>query len=154
MSEPIVQLTANDFEDAMDFINLVFSVYFPIDFPQILPKLYKPSDEYMAHNFAIKRHGKIRAMIGVFPIELIIGGIPLKLAGIGNVSSHPNDRGQGHMKRLMQHCLHVMKAEKYDLSWLSGNRQRYNYFGYEVCGSTCVFHVTKENIQHSYEHTP
>ena len=151
MSEPICQLRADDYENAMDFLNLVFSVYFPIDFPTFLPKLYKPTDEYMSMNYAIKRHGKIRAIVGLYPMELNMGNISLKLAGIGAVSSHPNDRGQGHMKRLMHHCLEVMRAEGYQLSWLRGDRQRYGFFGYDVCGTTASFTVTKKNVHHCYD---
>lgn len=152
MSEPIVQLTANDFEDAMDFLNLVFSVHGPHDFARLLPKVYRPTDEHMQHNYAIKRNGRIRAMVGLFPMTLVIGGTFLKLAGIGGVSSHPNDRGMGHMKRLMQHCVEVMKADNYQLSWLDGQRQRYGYFGYETCGQRISANFEKANIKHlNYE---
>jgi predicted acetyltransferase len=152
--ETITRLAAADFENAVDFLNLVFSVHFPIDFPKVLPKLYKPTDECMSMNFAIKRHGKIRAIVGLYPVELNFGSISLKLAAIGAVSSHPNDRGQGHMRRLMHFCLKLMKAEGYHLSWLGGQRQRYGYFGYEVCGTTAVFTVNKKNINHCYGKTP
>ncbi|MBN1559980.1 GNAT family N-acetyltransferase [candidate division KSB1 bacterium] len=152
--EPITQLTAGDYENAIDFLNLVFSEHYPIDFPRVLPKLYKPTDESMSMNYAIKRHGKIRAIVGLYPVELHVGATPLKLAAIGAVSSHPNDRGQGHMRRLLQFCLQVMRAEGYHLSWLGGQRQRYGYFGYEVCGSTAVFTVNKKNISHGYAEMP
>lgn len=151
MSDPIIQLTADDFEDAMDFINLVFSVHGPIHFQTLLPKLYKSTDEHMGWNYAIKRHGKIRALIGLYPMEFNIGGVALEGAGIGAVAVHPNDRGQGHMKRLMQHHLDKMKADGCHFSWLAGQRQRYNYFGYEVCGRLQTFLVSKSNIRHAYK---
>ncbi|MBN1465247.1 GNAT family N-acetyltransferase [candidate division KSB1 bacterium] len=154
MMEPIVQLTAGDYENAIDFLNLVFSVHYPIDFPRVLPKLYKPTDDCMSMNYAIKRHGKIRAIVGLYPIELHVGAIPLKLAAIGAVSSHPNDRAHGYMQRLLRFCLKVMRAEGYHLSWLGGQRQRYGYFGYEVCGSTAVLTVNKKNISHCYTEAP
>ena len=151
MPEAIVQLTAKDFENAMDFANLVFSVHGPIDFPTLLPKLYKPTDAQMGCNYAIKRNGKIRAMIGLYPIELNMGGILLKGGGIGAVAVHPNDRGQGHMKRLMQHHLDAMRERGYHFSWLAGQRQRYRYFGYEMSGRVCSFHISKDNIRHAYQ---
>ena len=154
MSDPIVQLSANDYEDAIDFLNLVFGVYDPIDFEKLLPKLYRPTDEHMRMNYAIKRNGKIRAIVGLFPIDLHMGDRLLKVGGIGGVSVHPRDRGQGHMKRLMNHCIEVMRAEAYDLSWLGGQRQRYAYFGYEVGGTILDYQLTKTNLRHHYEAPP
>lgn len=154
MSDPIVQLTAADFEEALDFLNLVFSVHGPIRFQTLLPKLYKPTDTHMGWNYAIKRNGRIRAIIGLYPMELNIGGATLKGAGIGAVAAHPNDKGQGHMKRLMRHHLDKMKTDGDQFSWLAGQRQRYGYFGYEVCGRMCRFFVSKDNIRHVCQDNP
>ncbi|MBN1479036.1 GNAT family N-acetyltransferase [candidate division KSB1 bacterium] len=154
MPEAIVQLTADDFEETIDFLNLVFSEHRPTDLATLLPKLYQPTDEHMRNNFAIKRNGKIRALVGLFPFELNIGDVSLAGAGIGGVSTHPNERGQGHMQRLMNFCLDLMHENRIHLSWLGGNRQRYHYFGYEVCGCTHVFKVTKKNSRHCYASTP
>lgn len=154
MPESIIQLTADDFEDAIDFLNLVFSAHYPIDLAKLLPKLYQPTDEQMRHNFAVKRNGKIRAVVGLFPLELNIGDVPLKGAGIGGVSTHPNDRGRGYMRRLLNFCLDMMKTNSCHFSWLGGQRQRYNYFGYEVCGSKHVYKVTKRNMRRYYERIP
>jgi len=154
MTDQIVQLNASDYEAAMDFMNLVFSVHGPIDFETLLPKLYRPTDEHMSMNYAVKRDGRIRAIVGLYPITLRLGEVPLRVAGIGGVSAHPRDRGQGHMKRLMERCLEVMRAEAYDLSWLGGQRQRYGYFGYEICGSTWEHAVTKTNLRHACAELP
>ncbi|SVE51359.1 uncharacterized protein METZ01_LOCUS504213, partial [marine metagenome] len=53
MSNAIIQLTANDFEESMDFLNLVFSAYSPHDFANMLPSVYRPTDELMGCNYAI-----------------------------------------------------------------------------------------------------
>ncbi len=39
MTNSIIQLTANDFEEAMDFLNLVFSAYNPHDFATIMRRV-------------------------------------------------------------------------------------------------------------------
>jgi len=152
--EPITQLTADDFEETMDFLNLVFSVHGPHDFARLLPKLYQPTDQAMQHNYAIKKNGRIRAIVGIFPMILNIGGKPLKLAGIGGVSVHPSERRAGHMKRLMTHCLQEIKRQDFQLSWLDGQRQRYGYFGYELSGQVYHFQVDKTNIRHCYSELP
>ncbi len=154
MSEQITRLRANDFEEAIDLLNLVFSAHRPHDFERLLPKLYQPTDESMGRHLAVKRDGRIRAIVGVYPIELNIGNTPLTIAGIGGVSVHPRDRGRGYMKRLMEAALEQIHDESYEISWLSGQRQRYGYFGYEVCGTAWEFSVSDANVRHSYRSVP
>ena len=70
MSERIVQLTAADFEEAMDLLNYTFSYsHGPHDFPSLLPKLYRPTDEHMGCNYAIRRDGRLVAAVGVFSLR-------------------------------------------------------------------------------------
>lgn len=154
MSERITPLEANDFEETIDFLNLVFSVYEPHDFERLLPKLYRPTDEAMGRHLAVKRDGRIRAIVGVYPIELNIANTLLRIAGVGAVSVHPRDRGRGYMKRLMAASLEQIREESWEISWLSGQRQRYGYFGYEVCGTAWEFSVSEANVRHSYRPAP
>lgn len=154
MTEKIVRLHAGDFEEAIDFINLVFSTHGPHDFERLLPKLYRPTDEAMARHLAVKRDGRIRALVGVYPVELHLGDTLLRTAGVGAVSVHPRDRGRGYMKQLMSASLEQVREESYEISWLTGQRQRYGYFGYEICGPLFEFTVSKANIRHSYASAP
>ncbi|MSR83438.1 MAG: GNAT family N-acetyltransferase [Candidatus Latescibacteria bacterium] len=154
MSEPIVQLSAADFEEAMDFMNLVFSGYSPTDFAKLLPLLYRPTDEHMACNYAIRQQGRIRAVVGLFPLQWQVGQTLLKVAGIGGVSTHPNHRSGGLMKQLMQHCVAQMKTQGYHLSWLGGQRQRYLYHGYEKCGVGLSLSLSRSNLRHCFAGEP
>jgi hypothetical protein len=96
-------LAAKDFEEAIDFINMVFSMaYCPFDFVKFLPRLNKPTDECMGWNLAVRENGRIRALVGMYLDKLQAGDETLRLGGIGAVSSHPNDRGKGWMKLLME----------------------------------------------------
>jgi predicted N-acetyltransferase YhbS len=151
MTERIIQLTANDFEEAMDFFNLIFSAYAPHDFESMLPHVYRPTEEQMGYNYAIKTGGRIRAIVGMVPITWEAGGVEIRVAGIGGVSTHPKWRSHGFMKALMNHCLGRMKEQGYHASWLGGQRQRYLYFGYERCGSMNVFTVNKTNVRHCFQ---
>ena len=153
MTTEIVQLRADDFEDAMDFMNLVFSASSPTDFPQLLPALYQPDDEMMGWNWAVRESGRIRAVVGSFPIEWQLGEIRLEMSGIGGVSSHLRRRGAGYMRQLMDHCVARMHDEGKHLSWLGGQRQRYAYFGYEKCGVGHTFNLSKTNLRHAYGDT-
>lgn len=148
----IVRLKATDFEEALDLLNLVFSqTYAPTNFATMLPLLYQPTDEHMRCNFAVREDGKIRAIVGLFPAQIQAGDIALNLGGIGGVSAHPNDRGKGWMKLLMNRCIEEMEKTATDLSFLIGLRQRYQYFGYEKVGTLVEHTVSKTNLRHVLE---
>ena len=106
MNERIVQLTAADYGEAMDLLNYAFSFsHGPHDFPSLLPKIYRPTEELMSCNYAIRRDGRLVAAVGIFPLTWHVGGAELRVACIGGVSTHPQYRGRGLMRALMRHCV-------------------------------------------------
>lgn len=151
MSYKIERLSANDYEEAIDFLNYVFSFdSVPTNFPVLLPKLYKPTDASMSCNFAVRSNGRIRAIVGLFPMKADVGSRMLKIGGIGGVSTHPSDRGKGYMIALMNECIKTMKEEGYDISCLGGLRQRYNHYGYEKAGVSYNYDIIKNNIRYCF----
>lgn len=154
MNDRIQQLTAGDFEEAMDFLNLVFSGHAPTDFEKLLPAIYRPTDAAMGCHYAIREGGRIRAIVGMYPIQWRAGQVTLSVAGIGAVSTHPRFRGSGHMTALMEHCVQVMEQRHVDLSWLGGQRQRYGNFGYERCGQADSFSLNRSNLKHCFSDAP
>lgn len=147
MSERIVQLTAADFEEAMDLLNYAFGFsHGPHDFAALLPKVYRPTDRHMGCNYAIRRGGRLAAMAGVFPLVWRVGGSALRVAGVGGVSTHPRRRGQGLMSTLMRHCVRESRAAGYALSFLTGRRRRYRHFGYERCGTDLRFTIERDDL--------
>ena len=79
----------------------------------------------------------------------LLDNLSLKVMGIGSVSVHPDSRGCGYMKILMNMALEDMKKEGVHLSCLGGNRQRYEYFGYTPCGQKISYEINSENVKHS-----
>ena len=147
-SGEIVQLTAADFEEGMALLNYAFSYsHGPHDFPSLLPKLYRPTDEDMGCNYAIRRDGLLAAAVGVFPMTWHVGGTALRVAGIGGVSTHPRYRGTGLMRVLMQHCVKEIRDAGYPLSYLDGLRRRYRHFGYEQCGTELLFTLGRDDLE-------
>lgn len=145
----LVRLKAADYEEAIDFLDLVFSkAHCPHSFAEILPIIYRPTDEHMNCNFAVRENGRIRGIVGLFPAEMKIGDIVLKVGGIGGVSAHPSDKGKGWMKLLMGAAIEEMENTGVDISWLSGLRQRYSYFGYEKTGVMLAYEVSQTNLRH------
>ena len=147
MSQNIMQLALNDFEEATDLLNYVFSqAYGPHDFGQLLPKLYRPTEERMRCNYGIRHRGMLVAIAGVFPLTWQVGAATLRVAGIGGVATHPRHRGKGLMGAVVSHCVAAARAAGYQLSWLDGLRRRYRHFGYERCGTEISFHLTPRDF--------
>jgi len=148
MAEEITRLCGSDYDEAIDFLDLVFSsAHGPHNFATLLPGSYRPTDEHMNCNYAIRRNGRLRAIVGMFPRELCLGDTVLRQAGIGGVSCHRKDRGSGFMSALMNHCVQRMKEEGCQVSCLGGARQRYQNFGYELCGITYSVDMNRTNVR-------
>jgi hypothetical protein len=63
-------------------------------------------------------------------------GSKVLVGGIGGVATLRSERGKGHMTRLLYRVIEEMRERGYCLSWLAGDRQRYNAFGWERAGMT------------------
>lgn len=130
----IETLEPDDLDDVLDHLDLVFSTEAsPHHFAQQLPHGYRP--ENMRQHYVIRERGRIRSLVGLFERNWQVGGVTLPLVGVGGVSTHRSARGRGHMQALMRHCISEMEARGTALSWLQGDRLRYAWFGYELCGS-------------------
>jgi len=154
MTGTIVQLRGDEFDEAMDFLNMVFGEHSPHDFARLLPSIYRPTDQHMGNDYAMRVDGQLRAIVGMYPMTWQVGDATLRVGGIGGVSTHPEARGKGHMRALMNHCVARMKEQGFHLSWLGGQRQRYQYYGYEKCGSGYRFTLNKANLRHSFSGPP
>lgn len=136
--------TSSEYADLLDFGNYVFK----IDFKELLPKLYDGREDLAPYHFIGKENDRIKAMVGCFPLTLQTGDQLLKGMGIGTVSVHPYSRGQGHMKQLMKNAMSFIETEQADFAILSGQRQRYEYFGFTPTGSLIHLVVDKVNLKH------
>ena len=147
----MIRFSSADFEEAMDFMNMVFSMSgASTDFATLLPKLYRPDDRLMRDNLAIRRNGRLRAVVGSYPMQLQVGQAVLSVRGIGGVSTHPAERKSGLMRQLMLAALDEMDKEHCAMSILGGQRQRYGYYGYERCGRIMTSGVNKSNLRHFF----
>ena len=150
MEYEIIRLSNKNYNEAIDFINMVFSMnYCPYNFPEMLPVLYKPTEEHMKCHYVIKEEEKIKALVGIYPAEIVINENIFRMARIGAVSTHPNSQGKNMMKTLMEFATEKIKQDRYSIAYLAGLRNRYLYFGYEKCGYKMVFKLNKSNIKHN-----
>ena len=149
MSIEFLKGIESDYEEIVDFANYVFSHSGgKTDFPSLLPKLYKREYNTMENHYIVKENGKIKAIVGVFSMDLMVLDKKLKVGGIGTVSVHPYSRGAGYMKKLMNMALEDMKKQGFHLSCLGGMKQRYEYFSYTPCGQEVHFTINNENVKH------
>lgn len=148
--------TPDMLDDYIDFINLVFGFNGrgSDDFPNLLPKLYKPEYHPCENNYIVTEDGKLKAAIGAYDSVLDVAGVPLKMRGIGNVAVHPYARSKGYMIDCMNRALADMVADGCDLSMLGGQRQRYMYFSYDCGGPAYRFSITRTNLRHAFRDVP
>lgn len=133
-----------EYADLIDFGNMVFKK----DFAELLPKLYKNHPEMAQYHYLALEDGKIKAMVGSFPLTFCVDRQEIKAYGIGTVSVHPYSRGKGYMKELMKRAVADAKAEGADLMCLGGQRQRYEYFGFAKACQQQSFLLTPTNRRH------
>ncbi|MDR0669640.1 MAG: GNAT family N-acetyltransferase [Treponema sp.] len=140
---------AGDYGELIDFCNYVFShAHSPTDFPVLLPKLYRREYFTLGRHYTAREDGRIRAVVGAYPLCLNVLGTALAGRGIGMVSVHPYARSRGYMRTLMETALADMRRDGIVFGCLGGQRQRYEYFGFSPAGLRTVFECHRTNIRH------
>ncbi len=140
-----------DRQEILDFANLVFSqADSPHDFRALLPKTYAEGVPGIEDwHYVAKSGGRIVGLVACRPTPMVFGDRTLDCGFVGTVSVHPYHRGQGHMKALMALMLLEESKKGRDLLLLGGQRQRYNYFGFEQGGLRVRMRVTARNLKHT-----
>ena len=119
-------------------------------FEKLIPKVYGSHIENAhIHNIAVDDEKGIRGLVAVLPNELYVGGETLRTGYVGTVSVHPDARGEGHMKKLMNMSQEEMLADGVDIAFLGGRRQRYEYFDYAKGGIRHHVEISKACVRHA-----
>ena len=138
-------------DEILDLINAVFSQKArPHDFERLLPKVYAHSGFSRFHVVA-EVDGRIRGTVAMLPIDIQMGrsGSVLHCGYIGSVAVHPRFQKQGHMRALMALQAEHARQTGFDFMALGGQRQRYNYHGFEKAGLGLHFSVNAANVRHA-----
>ena len=147
MSWQVTRLQPEEFAEAIDLINYVFShTYGPHDFETLLPKLYRPDPELVRCHYGVRENGALVALAGSYPLTWQVGESALRVAGIGAVATHPRHRGRGLMRAVVGHCVDEARAAGCHLSWLDGLGHRYRHFGYQRAGAEISFQLTARDF--------
>jgi predicted N-acetyltransferase YhbS len=121
----------NEFDAFMRYVERAFG-HSKAFFQRAYPHMYQPTEESMSWAYVIEEDGEIVSHVGLYPIETVTAGVQLSIGGIGAVSTAPKARGKGYMTKLLTHIVDEMRRIGYPVSWLGGDRQRYNTFGWEM----------------------
>jgi predicted N-acetyltransferase YhbS len=119
----------------MRFLNRGFG-FSPGAFERYFPHMYRPTEAFCSTAYVVESDGQIVSHVGLYPLEVIVYDVSIPLGGIGGVTTLLSARGEGHMTRLLYRVIDEMRAQSCPLSWLGGDRQRYNSFGWERAGMT------------------
>lgn len=93
-----------------------------------------PDPETMANYYLVEQDGRLASVLGVFPLETVVGPRRLTLGGIGAVATDDVFRGRGLMSAQLLHAQSEMARKGFPLSILWGNRARYGRYGWELAG--------------------
>lgn len=105
-------------------------------FDALYPDCIRPDDACMRDWLLADVDGQIAAGMQVVPRPMILaGGLDVKAAGLGQVFCLPAFRKHGLMSDLLRTVIAKMEREEYLFCVLSGDRQRYRRFGWELAGS-------------------
>jgi GNAT superfamily N-acetyltransferase len=120
------------------------------DFVTLLPKLYKEQYRPWDNNYCAVEDGVIKGAVGMYISQVEIAGAPLKMGGVGNVAVARDSRRKGYMKRCMDEAMAAMKAAGCAFGELGGQRQRYQFWGFERCGAAVEAVFTEKNLRHAF----
>ena len=136
--------------EIIDFIDYVFSkAHRPHDFASMLPKLYGGNGDAAQHHIVVREDGKIAATLLCYPVKLYAGGKEYMTLGIGSVSTHPRLRGRGYLGEMM--ALADARARELGaaVAMLGGQRQRYQYYGFDHAGYQLRANLETVNVRHA-----
>jgi len=139
-----------DEAEILDLANYAFSRHRFHDFRSLLPKVYGIDKHFTDMHIVARNNGKICGLVATLQQEMRIDGqTNLNTGYVGTVCVHPYSQGEGHMTALMKLTAENAQRLGLDMLVLGGQRQRYQYAGFECGGTRIVFNVTGQNISHA-----
>ena len=146
MTGVIRNLQVDEYETFIRFVERCFHAS-PGAFERWYPHIYAPTEAYCSTAYVAERAGEIVSHVGLYPIEVVLNGVTVRIAGIGAVCTAASARGEGHMTRLLYRVIEEMREQGYPLSWLGGDRQRYKAFGWECVAADYELTFSKRSLE-------
>lgn len=139
-------------------INSANAAFIPVrnpnyDFRRTIPKIYKTKKDYSNIHHVIEKDKQFVSICGNLIRFIEIDNNKYKFSIVGTVSTIPAFQNQGCMKLLMNSVDNECKNEHVAFSILTGERQRYNFFGFEKAGFEYVYTFNKYFLKHHSENS-
>jgi len=131
------KILKHEFNKVIDFANKQFN----LDFVSFLPRIYGDKDNYKYHYI----YEVNKELLGMFLAKPYRYG-NLKMLGIGSLCVEKNHRNKG----IMQDMFHFIEKEleiNHDILYLSGDKTRYEHFGYYKSGVKCTLRIKEKNLE-------
>ena len=145
----VIRADAGWKKEILRFADGVFGTDLPPGgFAQLIPEVYGPDAPCDGNHWLILEEGRIRALLLMEPMSFVCGDDVLKGIGVGTVSVAEDARGRGYMQLLLKTVREWMKKEGYAFAVLSGQRQRYAYWGYEPMETCLTMQLEPGNGKH------
>lgn len=129
--------------------------WFEKNVPNCTPYAKDALDCEIEKNFIALCGGKVIGAVGAYDFDWIVSDagdvFTVKAFGIGQVSCLPEFRGNGVMTSLLNHAIGLMADEGRVISFLGGDRFRYNHFGFNFGGNTVKFNLEKHRFEKMVE---
>ena len=116
-------------------------------FPLHYPWCWREENTDFGHTYLIRESAQIVSLVRMFPLDLSLGGVQIRIGGIGGVSTKPSCRGKGYMSQLLQHAVDQMKAEQMPVPILWGDQHRYQSFGYQTAGQAVTLAISRRGLE-------
>jgi predicted N-acetyltransferase YhbS len=145
MADGIRNLRLDEFDTFMRFLDRSYG-FSPGMFEDGYPHIFSPTPEFCAATFVMERGGQVVSHVGLYPLEAVVRGVTWPIGGIGGVGTLPEERGKGHMTALLYAVIDAMRAREIPVSWLAGDRQRYNTFGWERAGQVYDLSFSRRSL--------
>lgn len=147
----IRKLKKEDMEELLALLNLTFGTKYgrPMYFDKEQPKMWIKDDLHMERHIAVFEDGKMAAVVGIYPLPLVIDGEKFLFCTTGNVATLPAYEGKGYFSKLFPLAIEEAKRIGAVACRLGGARQRYARYGFEPCGPAYEFRVTEHNAKHT-----
>jgi predicted acetyltransferase len=140
------QVTIEQFPEILAFADRIFFSGCAYGFKEVQPKIYKHPEVFAEKHFLFEVDDQPVGLFAVYPTEYL----GLKLLGIGTVGVAEEYRNRGIMSAMFSFIKKHLEPQ-YDLLYLSGNKFRYENFGYYKTGRLLMLNFTSRAFKELQE---
>ncbi|MBM6614431.1 GNAT family N-acetyltransferase [Desemzia sp. RIT804] len=138
----VEKLTQEKFEEAYDLAVYAFNLEQDSSSKEKFQSFFDATD-----TFGIFQNERLSSQLQVLPLDIYLHGINMSMGGISLVSSYPETRGMGNIKKLFVEALNDMNTKGMVLSYLDPfSYPFYRKFGYEVAFNEVIYEINAANL--------